>query len=58
MRFIIFVAFFTFVSSEKVRYDDYQVYRVWVENKEQFRALQYLDEHSDSVWWKFLGMGI
>lgn len=56
MRFIIFAVFFALVSAEKVRYDDYQVYTVRVENKEQLKALQHLDEHSDAVWWKILGM--
>jgi hypothetical protein len=56
MKFIIFVAFFALVLAEKVRYDDYQVYTVSVENKEQLKALQHLDEHSDAVMWKFQGM--
>lgn len=52
MKFIIFVAFLALVSAEKVRYDDYQVYTIRVENKEHLKALQHLDEHSDAVLWK------
>lgn len=53
MKFSLFIAFLALASAEKVRYDDYRVYKVFVENNEQLKALQHLDEHSDSVKIKF-----
>lgn len=50
MKFLIFISFLIFsASAEMTRFDNYQVYTVSVENGEQLKALQYLDEHSDSV---------
>lgn len=50
MKFLLLAAFLIVsASAEMTRFDNYQVYKVNVENNEQLKALQYLDEHSDSV---------
>jgi hypothetical protein len=37
------------LAAEKARFDNYRVYKVYVDNKEQYDALMYLEENSDSV---------
>jgi len=50
MKLLICLAFF-FLSAgaEKARFDNYRLYSVQIENQEQYEAMKYLENHSDSV---------
>ena len=50
MKLVALLAFlFLSAEAEKARFDNYRVYSVLVENEQQHEAMQYLQEHSDSV---------
>lgn len=40
---------FVSIHAEMARFDNYHVYSVKIENTEQYDAMKYLEEHSDSV---------
>lgn len=46
---LLFVIYFVSISSEKARFDNYRVYRVWIENQKQFDILQELDGNQDGI---------
>ncbi|CAG9808221.1 unnamed protein product [Chironomus riparius] len=46
--------FFVSIHAEMARFDNYRVYSVKIENTEQYDAMKYLEEHSDSYnFWKY-----
>jgi hypothetical protein len=50
MKFLAVLAiFFISIHAEMARFDNYHVYSVKIENMEQYEAMKYLEEHSDSV---------
>lgn len=50
MKVLIFLTiFFVIAKAEMARYDNYRVYSVKIENEEQYEAMKYLEEYSDSV---------
>lgn len=36
-------------QAEKARFDNYRIYTVAIETQNQYEAMKYLEEHSDSV---------
>lgn len=50
MKFIaIFAVFVASSHAEMARFDNYRVYSLKIVNTEQYDAMKYLEEHSDSV---------
>lgn len=50
MKLLICLAFlFLSAGAEKARFDNYRLYNVQIENQEQYEAMKYLEDHSDSV---------
>jgi carboxypeptidase A len=49
MKLLICLAFlFLSAGAEKARFDNYRLYSVQIENQDQYEAMKYLEEHSDS----------
>lgn len=46
---LLFVIHFVCISCEKARFDNYRVYRVWIENPEQLELLQELESNQDGL---------
>lgn len=46
---LLFVIYFVSISCEKARFDNYRVYRVWIENPEQLELLQELESNQDGL---------
>lgn len=46
---LFFTIYFVLISCEKARFDNYRVYRVWIENPEQLRLLQELENYQDGL---------
>lgn len=46
---LLFVIYFVSISCEKARFDNYRVYRVWIENQQQLELLQMLEGNQDGL---------
>lgn len=46
---LLFVIYFVSISCDKARFDNYRVYRVWIENQEQLELLQELESNQDGL---------
>ena len=46
---LVLVAVLALVSGERVRFDNYRVYDVAIENVDQLQVMQYLEQYPDGV---------
>lgn len=46
---LLFFIYFVSIFCEKARFDNYRVYRVWIENRDQLELLQELESNQDGL---------
>lgn len=49
MKLLVVFLFVFAANAEKARFDNYRVYKVKIENEDQYKIMKYLEENSDSV---------